>query len=843
MSRHSPLINQSCLAHSGLPEACPRLETVLDEVREALAPVWPLRDYVAVNPYFGLASRSFMSARAYLKVFSSCETLMPLEHHAELVRSGELELADLEQALAEIAWPSSLPRVPAGEIIQRLQNLVPAQGATADDGPAPAIRPVSAHASAFGQRDWNTIVIEEISRFCAAHHDRDQASWGNGWKDLPLYQAWREITQIDRNADFLGMTTLRGLAATLPADPVAAIGELLDRLRVPAPLWTAVLLSEAFSIPGWSAWARYQDDTARQAGREPQSLAGLLAIRLAYDLAVGEAVGLAVDWGSWLKGDSVSFPSEEPAALQEAWIRYALLRASEIRYRRRLLSSLQLARPRRDRLPAVQMVFCIDVRSERIRRHLESQSQQLETCGFAGFFGLPMAFRALAEKETTSQLPVLLQPQMEVQENLVDASEEQQKQARWQRLTTRTWRKLWQTLRTSSIGSFGYVESTGWLAGWQLLQRKFGMGNAIHPERDGLPSASDRLRPGSAGKGPLSGQQLEEYVELASRILGNLGMSGGCSRLVVFCGHCSQSSNNPLAAGLDCGACGGHSGAPNARWLAWLLNQPEVRTGLCNRGCLIPAETHFLAAVHNTTTDAITFPDQADLPASHAADFAELVAWTTAASRDAALERMPQLGAHSLQDLLRRASDWSEVRPEWGLAGNAALIVGPRSLTSPLHLDGRVFLHNYDASRDPAGNLLETILTAPMIVANWINMQYYASTVDNRHFGSGSKAIHNVVGKFGILSGNSGDLKTGLPLQSLHDGTRLRHQPLRLLVVVAATRASIDRIMAKHELVANLLHNEWLSMIAIDDGRLYRLDPKGSWLPVDDAGPNSLDAA
>ena len=59
-------------------------------------------------------------------------------------------------------------------------------------------------------------------------------------------------------------------------------------------------------------------------------------------------------------------------------------------------------------------------------------------------------------------------------------------------------------------------------------------------------------------------------------------------------------------------------------------------------------------------------------------------------------------------------------------------------------------------------------MTAPMIVAHWINMQYFASTVDNDHFGSGNKTIHNVVGRFGILSGNGGDLMTGLPWQSLH---------------------------------------------------------------------------
>ena len=89
-------------------------------------------------------------------------------------------------------------------------------------------------------------------------------------------------------------------------------------------------------------------------------------------------------------------------------------------------------------------------------------------------------------------------------------------------------------------------------------------------------------------------------------------------------------------------------------------------------------------------------------------------------------------------------------------------------------------------------------MTAPVVVANWINMQYYASTVDQEHSGSGDKTIHNVVGNFGIFSGNGGDLQTGLPWQSIHDGEQYQHDPVRLLVVIAASRESIDRILAAH---------------------------------------------
>ena len=78
-----------------------------------------------------------------------------------------------------------------------------------------------------------------------------------------------------------------------------------------------------------------------------------------------------------------------------------------------------------------------------------------------------------------------------------------------------------------------------------------------------------------------------------------------------------------------------------------------------------------------------------------------------------------------------------------------------------------------------------------MIVTHWINGQYFLSTTDNDRFGSGNKVLHNVVGgHIGVFEGNGGDLRIGLALQSLHDGERWQHEPLRLTVVVDAPSRS-----------------------------------------------------
>jgi uncharacterized protein YbcC (UPF0753/DUF2309 family) len=133
-----------------------------------------------------------------------------------------------------------------------------------------------------------------------------------------------------------------------------------------------------------------------------------------------------------------------------------------------------------------------------------------------------------------------------------------------------------------------------------------------------------------------------------------------------------------------------------------------------------------------------------------------------------------------------------------------------------LNLGGRVFLHNYSASLDADKSTLELILVAPMVVASWINLQYYGSTVDSRRFGSGNKVLHNVVGTFGVWQGNGGDLQPGLPLQSVHDGTHWRHEPPRLNVFIEAAREDIAAILAKQPGVRELIENRWVNLFAMD---------------------------
>ncbi len=816
---------------------------VLNRVSQRVAPVWPLKNYVAVNPYLGMADLEWISADRFLKTYRSSSLYMPIEHYARLWNEGRLTIAHIESAIDEMLRDG----VPGAACLttEWIESTLssPASRTSLESKPESFVfRTIAQWVDQYSSSDWERTFRDEVGRHCAMHYDQGQATWSNPWSQHTLYESWLKAQPLDRRLELEGLSGFRAFVKTLPSSPADALRLLLEQIQVPALLWESVLLSQAFDVSGWAAWTKYQALEAERRGVVCDDFLGLLAMRLAYDSYLSQHIGMVPDWSSLAE----SLPPLDGALPEEAEatiLQHCLLRASEIAQRQQILGQLtskhrSLARftgssPINARTLA-QMVFCIDVRSERIRRAFETSSPRIKTSGFAGFFGIPMELVPWGERQSVPQAPAPVVPQIRVEENYHEphsaASQESLLQSK---ATIRLRRKVWKLFQSSASSGLGHVETAGIWYGWQLLRSTLGLpSSAVNGRVDGLHgSKHEHLGPCVESSAGLLHNEAQQ-TKLALNLVRSLGLHGELGRFVVFCGHAGASRNNPLQAALDCGACCGHSGESNARYAARLLNHPSIRSALAKHGFEIPSDVHFLAAVHNTTTDDLTFFDLAAIPSSHQADFKELERCAKLASRWTRLERQPSLDCHSQPQMLQRAEDWSELRPEWGLAGNVAMVVGPRSMTQSAFLDGRVFLHDYDASNDLDSAILETIMTAPMVVAHWINMQYYASTVDNQHFGCGTKTIHNVTGHFGLLAGGGGDLLTGLPLQSLGNGTHLQHEPLRLQVVIAASREKIHQIVEKTPLLRDLVCNDWLHLVALEEERFFRYTRRMAWLPL-----------
>ncbi|MDG2088196.1 MAG: DUF2309 domain-containing protein [Arenicellaceae bacterium] len=549
----------------------------------------------------------------------------------------------------------------------------------------------------------------------------------------------------------------------------------------------------------------------------------------------------------WLDG----FPAELHSPV---W-----LEAYEDSYRDNLLS--KLAENRSDdrsasKRPLAQAVFCIDVRSEPFRRHFE-QAGSVETFGYAGFFGIPMNHRSYDKDESFDLCPVLLKPS----NALLELPREGQQQAlenyasgsRWQQFGDHLFHKM----KHSPVASFLLVDVLGiffsvGLLGKTMLRRPYKLLMQALSRWFVLPVATkitvgvEKGEPPQVTGQPIEltrGYSVEQQATFVENGLRTIGLTENLGRFIVLCGHGSTSDNNPYYAALDCGACGGRPGDPNARTFAAMGNHPDIRIELAKRGLNIPDDTWFLPAKHDTNSDRISLYDLQDVPASHQDDLNTLRLAFKEGGEQQALDRCSRIpgtpngmtAKEAYAHVEARGFDWANPRPEWGLSGNAAFIIGRRTMTKGIDLGGRCFLHSYDAESDPEGAILEKIMTAPLVVGEWINMEHYFSATDPWNYGSGSKVIHNVVAGVGLMYGAQSDLATGLPLQTMNNGEIHNHEPMRLLTIIEAEPNIIGAIIGKHDVLQQFFHNEWVNLVAFNpvSFEFQRYNKNATWESVE----------
>jgi uncharacterized protein YbcC (UPF0753/DUF2309 family) len=788
------------------------LEERLRRACARVAPLWTLADFVAVNPFLGLAEQRFEEAAATLRRVAGRDLLPSRGSFAEAMAAHRVTPADLAAAGAEaglVAEPRPVPEI------------------------APAALTVADVLDATLGTDLLRLTTDEMSKWCAAYTDEGQAAWPMPWRHLPLYAAWRAAMRHDRAPEAAGLHRFRALLATLPEEPAASIAACLAKIALPPAEADDYLHRALLSVAGWAGLLRQRGWAAELAGESDDGVLNLLAMRLAWDAILFELHPQPDFRRAW-----AARLDAPPAASPDLSGDVALLAAREHGFRRPIVAGLARSARHRAAAAKAQAVFCIDVRSEVVRRALEAAAPEIETLGFAGFFGFGAEFVPFGDTKGRAQLPVLLRPGLLVCERPLGVAPEAEAKMLGALRLSRRIEGLWSAFRTSAVSCFAYVETMGFAAAAGLLRGVL--------RRPAPAEASPaHLAPDLAfrqWRGRAAGLANAARVDAAEQVLRAMSFTTGFGGLVLLVGHGAKTVNNPHAAGLDCGACGGHSGESNARIAAAVLNDPLVRQGLAERGIAIPADSWFLAALHETVTDEITLFDADRVPPSQAPLLERLQARLAEASRRTRAERAPLLGLASGEDpgaaTAARSADWSEVRPEWALANNAAFIAAPRARTAGLDLGGRAFLHSYDWRGDTGFGVLELIMTAPMVVANWINLQYFGSTLDNEAWGSGNKTLHNVVGLQGVLEGQGGDLRGGLPWQSVHDGRRFVHEPLRLSVFIEAPEAEMDRILARHGDVRRLIDNGWLHLLSIrEDGSVARRRAAGDWVMEGVAAP------
>jgi uncharacterized protein YbcC (UPF0753/DUF2309 family) len=805
------------------------LDAAIDGACRRVAPLWPLKNFVAVNPFLGFSGQSFHATCATLHRVARIDMLMPRAFYREALQNGIIEDQDLQAALDAAPDDWRVPHTAAG--MKQAALLDPLKKAKHPAVVATIAEVLDSLACGDTLVSRTDFMINEISKFCAAYFDEGQSVWRLPSRGLRPYAAWRAAMRHDLNPEVMGIRGFRALVAGMQDEPRAAIAEVLGLVGVPARAWEDYLHQALLDVGGWAAYARYIVWNSELAARADDTLVQLLAIRVVWGYALFAQRTDSAFTAAWrlAMNDAALMPLDERLGDDpELCTDLVLQEAYEHAYQRRLLARMAGPRPAvpAGTRAAVQAAFCIDVRSEIYRRAFETVCPEAVTVGFAGFFGFPIEYVPIGLVRGRSHCPVMLTPKFTVCETVTGAAESENEEILGLRQLRRRVTKAWKSFKLSAVSSFVYVEAVGLSLAGKLVSDSLALTRPVHdPNTDGLDAANigrlgPRIDPGIVA-GRHTGFDAKERVDMAEAVLRAMSLTGNFARLVMLAGHGSTTVNNPHASSLDCGACGGNTGEANARVASAILNDVAVRQGLAERGIVIPPDTWFLGCLHDTTTDEIRVFDPGRVPATHTAEFDRLRAALARATSLARLERAGALGIPASHDTERqvvaRSRDWAQVRPEWALAGNAAFIAAPRARTRGCDFAGRAFLHDYEWQLDTDFSVLELIMTAPMVVASWINLQYYGSTVNNRAFGSGNKVLHNVSGTIGVLEGNAGDLKVGLPWQSVHDGKRFMHDPLRLNVIIEAPVDAINRVITSHDMVRELVDNRWLHLFQMND--------------------------
>ena len=464
------------------------MDRLIDVACGRIAPLWPLKHFVAVNPFFGVSDQTFQDASDTLARILGHGIYMSRDYYREQLASGRISQDDLQRAIARCGSDLDVATV---ERILAMKAPQPKMG----------MAPVSEVLERVEGGLWSSFVTERISLHCAAYFDLGQATISLPWRNLSLYASWRKAAIIDMSPAMMGLGDFRRAVARLPDQSRTAIAWAVEQLGIPDEAIERYLHASLLSIGGWAAWTRYLRWQAELSGERNDAIVDLLAIRVMWDVLLYEqkrTPALVARWREMLAASMRPPSSKRQAA---ARIDRIMLNAMEIGFQRNVVSSLNSVTQTGDQVkssarPAVQAAFCIDVRSEVFRRSLETVAPQVQTLGFAGFFGIFIEYVPLGSSSGRSHVPVIFNPAYHIYERAKGDDQENTRllAKRCQRIGLA---KAWKGFKLSASSCFSFVEAAGLMYAPKLLSDSFGWSRPVsNPNQQGLDKqALDRIGP------------------------------------------------------------------------------------------------------------------------------------------------------------------------------------------------------------------------------------------------------------------------------------------------------------------------------------------------------------
>ncbi|MFN8769744.1 MAG: putative inorganic carbon transporter subunit DabA [Neisseriaceae bacterium] len=792
----------------------------LSEVRRYVPSYWALQSFIATNPLSGLTSKPFIDSLKNLAKYVKINGALSIDLYHRYFSEGKISLASLSYAIREFMVDKLIFNEKDHKIL--VSTLIdPSIQFELEKYFKNNFLYKSILVSDSIEQDNNYFeskkVFIRVSKFIADFFDLGQAQWNMPVKSKNLYQAWLEYCCIEENSI---KNSIKYLSKNNSEE---AILYLVNKLGIPDNLLEQYLIEISFRIIGWSSFIKWIEERPDNPYITLSAkLSDIFAMWLSLEYALSLKFGIKFDKSDSQTEENKNFvpkiflntlssKSELYTIIDRYSIHLIWQRALEKEYQDTILNKIKsnIANNKHKFLPSTstskaQLVFCIDTRSEGIRSKLEFIGDY-ETFGFAGFFGVGFRLKDEESNSCTLQCPVIVSP-----ESVIINKKSQQN--RLDILKNNIF-KVFKNAKNAFLSPLVLFDIVGMYFSISLILKTLfpnRMHNLLRNKSD-MKFSSQTIDIFDGNEGFTR----ETIASKVSFVLKAIGLVDNFAPFVILTGHIAQSENNPFQSSLDCGACGGNGGIPNAIAFCQALNDSQVREILKAKYKInIPKHSFFVSSCHNTTTDKFSYYNLVQLNQTQKELFENIIDDIDKACDLLRSERLSSLSGD--KNVHIRKSNWAELIPEMGLANNAAFIIAPRKLTKDINLERRVFLHSYEPELDEYGDILSFIFNAPVIVGHWINSQYYFSTTDKHIFGAGNKAIHNVIGQFGVMEGNFSDYKIGLPEQSIMYRQQLVHQPLRLTVFVCAKAELIEKTLEQSQQLRELFNGRWMHLEVLD---------------------------
>lgn len=787
------------------------INIAIENIAHWLPTQGPIKDFIHHNTLHAVQYLPFhQGVAAAAKVFGA-RSYLPLADYQQRYQQGRIPEFAIDWAIEQTHGTTEQARTVRQQLFIEDQCIHYPPMSLANQG-------IRTHWLNYLEVDLNSLVHPILFRLLGNFLDQGISRW-----TLPKEgeRFWDCVWRLARNSLIpLYPFNEPSVSELLELSPNEVILFCLQHLVGDSTLYEQYLLEMLLAHPGWAGMVRLVElNPAALLKQRTISLKEMIALELAVELAiVRKKKGINfIPVARVPEVEQRPLLNDEIVNAQIPLVLKVWHEAMEFALHAELLIALQtpVIAPTTQVETSTQAIFCIDDRECSLRRYLEEIDPSIDTFGAAGFFGIDFFYQGFDNAYPVAQCPNIITPKHLVRESTLQQAPDASAVDDLSNLHVKSHSLLHSWLFTQILG-ISYALRMAWAVfkpSSTLLKIEKLSAVDAHTQLHLLRESDE---PNAAGQ--LLGFSFSEMADKIEGLLRIIGLTTQFAPLVVIVAHGSSSTNNPHFAAYDCGACSGKPGAPNARAFAWMANHETVRQILKERAIIIPSSTRFIAALHNTSRDEITYFDNYLLETHPATGLLAFQQTMRQALDKNALERCrwfelaPKTNSadynEAHQHVIARASSIFEPRPELNHSNNLYCVIGRRAFSHDLFMDRRAFLHSYNWQTDPEAILIVKILTAIIPVCGGINLEYLFSRIDNAIYGAGTKLPHNVIGLLGVANGVDGDLRTGLPSQMIEV-----HEPARLLIVIEQSCDILNKAFTKlgNELM-EWLNNDWIRL-------------------------------